>query len=113
MSHTGSGDLPGVGARLRTAREDAGLSQGQAAKLLGVSRPAISELEAETRKLSAGELKRLAKIYRTSVDWLLGTPTNEPDQVRIAARHLERLTPADREIILRLARSLNRSTRSE
>ncbi len=113
MTRMVSDDLPGVGMRLRAAREDAGLSQGQAAELLGLSRPAISELEGETRKLSAGELKRVAKVYRVSIDWLLGTSSSQPDRVRIAARHLERLTPADREIVLRLVRSLQRSTKSE
>ena len=32
-----------IAGRIRIARENAGLSQGQAAKLLGVARPTITE----------------------------------------------------------------------
>ena len=37
-----------VAERLRLAREQAGLSQGQVARLLGKHRPTISEIEAGT-----------------------------------------------------------------
>ena len=47
-----------IANRIRTARENAGLSQGQAAKLLGFQRPTISEIEAGRRRVTAVELAR-------------------------------------------------------
>ena len=38
-----------IASRLRSAREMAGLSQGQVAKMLGMHRPTISEIEAGRR----------------------------------------------------------------
>src|SRR6266487_1109678 len=75
-------DLPGLGQRLRHAREDAGLSQAQAAKLLGLHRPAITEIEAESRKVSAGELRNFASLYHVSTSWLLGEPTQVNEQLK-------------------------------
>ena len=49
-----------IGARLRQARELAGLSQGQVAKLMSLHRPAVSEMEAGRRRVSAEELKQMA-----------------------------------------------------
>ena len=57
-------DLPGVGERLREAREAAGLSQAQAAHLMDMHRPTVTEIENETRKVSAGELKQFADEFR-------------------------------------------------
>ena len=53
--------------RLRAAREAAGLSQGQVAKLMDMHRPSISEMEAGKRRITAEELARLADLYDTKV----------------------------------------------
>ena len=60
-----------VAERLRLAREQAGLSQGQVARLLGKHRPTISEIEAGRRSVSAEELGVFADIYEVSATWLL------------------------------------------
>ena len=52
--------------RLRIAREHAGLSQGQVAKLMDYHRPTISEIEAGRRKVSAQELTRFSKLCTQS-----------------------------------------------
>lgn len=101
-------DLPGLGERLKQAREDAGLSQGQAAQLLGLHRPAITEIEAENRKVSAGELKNLAHLYHVSVEWLLGEPTRSDERLKMAARKLEGLKGKDLEAIERIIDSFRR-----
>ena len=49
-----------IASRLKIAREMAGLSQNQVAKMLGMKRPAISEIEAGRRKVSADEIAQLA-----------------------------------------------------
>ena len=56
-----------IAERLRSAREVAGLTQGQAAKLLGLHRPTVSEIEAGRRKVSAEELGQFGDIYGTVV----------------------------------------------
>lgn len=80
-------DLPGLGERLRKARVAAGLSQGQVAKLLKMHRPAITDMESESRKVTAGELARFAEVYKVSLEWLTGTETQN-SKVKMAARKL-------------------------
>ena len=61
--------------RLREARETAGLSQGEVARLLGYHRPTVSEIEAGRRRVAAIEVPVFAKTYGVSVGWLLGLTT--------------------------------------
>ena len=58
--------------RLREARKLAGLSQGQAARILDMHRPTISEIEAGNRSVSAEELARFADVYNVGIAWLFG-----------------------------------------
>jgi transcriptional regulator with XRE-family HTH domain len=101
-------DLPGLGQRLRQAREDAGLSQAQAAKLLGMHRPAISEIETEGRKVSAGELRNFGLLYHVSTAWLLGEPLQVNEQLKMAARNLASLKAKDLETVMRVIDSFRR-----
>lgn len=95
--------------RLREARETAGLSQFQAAKLLGMHRPTISNIEAGDRKVSAGELKDFARIYKVSTEWLLGEPVQQNSRVKLAARKLSGLQDKDLETVMRIIDSLRRN----
>ena len=52
--------------RLREARERAGFTQEDAAKALGLVRPAISQIEAGKRKVSSIELIALSRLYGRS-----------------------------------------------
>jgi transcriptional regulator with XRE-family HTH domain len=93
-----------ISARARTARENSGLSQGQAAKKLGLSRPSLTESEAGRRKISAAELTAMAAIYGVSVSWLAceGAEESDPDRDRIelAARDLAKLKKEDLESVM-------------
>jgi transcriptional regulator with XRE-family HTH domain len=100
-----------IAARLRAARELAGLSQGQSAKLLGLQRPSLTEAEAGNRKVSAVELSELARIYDVSIGWLAGADDEGGDDVdsakiRLAARELTKLRYDDRDRIMQLIKSL-------
>ena len=108
MGGVKSNDLPGIGERLRYAREATGLSQGQVAKLMGLHRPAISEMESERRKVSAGELKELARYYKVSVEWLTGEPVERNQKLKIAARKLSGLRDEDVDMVMRIVDSLHR-----
>ena len=95
-----------IGQRLRTAREIAGLSQAQVAKMLSLHRPSVSEMEAGRRKVSAEELVKLAEIYDVDISWLSGAKQdetgNESDKLKLAARELNKLKPKDYERVLKL-----------
>ena len=99
-----------IAQRLRTAREHAGLSQGQVARMLGLNRPAISEMEAGRRKVSAEELSHLAKIYDVSLSWLTRDSPEVPDPaVELAARELAKLKKNDLDNVLQLLRTLRKT----
>lgn len=96
--------MSSVSERLRIAREQAGLSQGQVARLLDMHRPTITEIEAGRRKVSAEELAVFARTYEVSVEWLSGTdPADEgtTDKVRLAARELTKLKDEDLDHVLK------------
>lgn len=99
-----------VGSRLRLAREQAGLSQGQVASLIDMHRPTVSEIEAGRRRVSAEELAQFARIYEVSLDWLTGTEGEQVgvdnDRVMLAARELAKLKEEDLNKVLRLLASL-------
>lgn len=98
-----------VASRLRTAREMAGLSQAQVAKILGLHRPSVSEMEAGRRKVSVDELTKLAKIYSVDMEWLAGfTPDAKggDERIRFAARQLAKLKSDDLDKVLNLLQAL-------
>jgi transcriptional regulator with XRE-family HTH domain len=95
-----------IAARLRAARELAGLSQGQVAKLMKLHRETITEIEARRRRVSADELVEFARHYRTSVGWLTGEEAAvvdpRDDRIRLAARELGKLSQDDLDRVLRV-----------
>lgn len=97
--------------RIRLAREDAGLTQGQLAKMLGVSRPTVSDIEAGRRKVSAEELGKMADLFGVSTEWLLGRDQSADmsQDLLLAARHLEKLSAGDLQRVLDLLRRVKGS----
>ncbi len=99
-----------IAARLVLARKQAGLTQGQVAAIMELSRPSISEMEAGRRNVTAPELAKLAEIYGVSVGWLSCAGTEKPDAVRdrvqLAARQLGKLKPGDFEKVINLLEAL-------
>ena len=101
--------MTAVAGRLRLAREQAGLSQGQVARMLDKHRPTISEIEAGRRRVSAEEIGMFADIYQVSTGWLLGREGDSDeldDRVQLAARELGKLRTEDLERVLRLLASM-------
>jgi transcriptional regulator with XRE-family HTH domain len=103
-------DKMAIAARLRAAREAAGLSQGQVAKLMDMHRPTISEMEAGNRRVSVDELAKLADLYDTKVAWLLGEAPERAEhddpKLQLAARELGKLKPDDLDRLLKLIAAL-------
>jgi transcriptional regulator with XRE-family HTH domain len=109
-----------IARRIRAAREDAGLSQGQAAKQLQMHRPTISEIEAGRRRVSAEELKQFAALYRVSSGWLMAEPESDTsdefgysEEVQVAARELSRMKPEDLTHVLNVLRSIRTKQKPE
>ncbi len=99
-----------MAARLRAARNNAGLSQGQVAKLLGLQRPAISEIEAGRRKVSAAELAQLGEIYDISPSWVTTGQSEIGDpSIELAARELKKLSKEDLDRLMQLLRTLRKA----
>ena len=99
-----------LAARLRAAREQAGLSQGQAAKQLGWQRPTISEIEAGRRRVATEELNRFAGLYGVSASWLMRDEPEVADPaVELAARELAKLKQEDFDSVLELLRTLRKA----
>jgi transcriptional regulator with XRE-family HTH domain len=58
-------------ARLKSAREDAGLTQVQVAEKLKKPQSYVSKVEAGERRLDPIELSRFAKLYGKSVSYFV------------------------------------------
>jgi len=57
--------------RLRQARESIGLSQVDAAHMLGKTQSYLSKLEDGQRRIDVIQLKSFAKIYKKHIDFFL------------------------------------------
>lgn len=92
--------------RLRLARENAGLSQTQAAQLLDMRRPSIVEIEKGRRRVTADELRRFSAIYKVPLSWVAcaeaGESDEESERVELAARELSKLRKEDLNRVLDL-----------
>lgn len=98
-----------IAERLRAAREQSGLSQGQAANLLNLQRPTISEIEAGRRRVTAEEIGRFAEIYDVNAQWLIDNTAAVADpKVELAARELGKLKSDDLDMVLRLLRTMRK-----
>jgi Zn-dependent peptidase ImmA (M78 family)/transcriptional regulator with XRE-family HTH domain len=60
-----------VGERLRIARENAGITQKDAADAINIARTTLVAIEQGQRRIRIDELQALAKLYGTSVNALL------------------------------------------
>jgi len=98
--------------RLRQAREYLGISQEEVANALGISRPAVTNLEAGARKVEATELSAMARLYHRTVDYLLTgrDPVPQfPEQLTFLARAIKGLSDQDLGEVARFASFLQQS----
>ncbi len=103
-----------LGDRLRHSREYLGLSQSEVAAVLGISRPAISQIEAGRRKVSTLELAKLARLFGRPYEYFLGeVPEPVEDETSQALFRAARdLTDDDRRQVLRFAEFLRNAGRA-
>jgi transcriptional regulator with XRE-family HTH domain len=98
-----------LGARLREIREYLGISQQSVAVATGIPRTAVSDIERGRRKVDSLELRKLSKLYRYPVSYLLGesgADEGEAAPVSALARVFDELTDQDRQEVLRFAEYL-------
>ncbi len=99
-----------IASRIRDARRLAGLSQGQVAKMLGLHRPSVTEMEAGNRAVTAEEISKLAEIFEVEVVWLLGGGSGQleahDDRLQLAARELQKLKTEDLSRLLSILASM-------
>lgn len=95
-----------IGVRLKEAREYVGLLQEEVASALGIPRASVSALESGKRRVTGLEVRRLARIYRKPVGWLLGDDDIELSDAEPLFRATESLSARDRDQVLRFAEFL-------
>ncbi|MCI9274281.1 MAG: helix-turn-helix transcriptional regulator [Clostridiales bacterium] len=85
-----------LGLRLQELRRRKGMSQSQAARRLGISGAAISSYECNIRTPNAEMLVRMALLYNTTIDYIMGLEKRESprhpissDERRLAAQLLD------------------------
>jgi len=76
-----------IGQRLKKLREEKDLTQAQVAKILGVSRTTYTQYETGKSEPDLATVSKLAEIYETSVDFLLGKTDISTPIETIAAHH--------------------------
>lgn len=79
-----------TGKRIKALRDQLGISQQRLAEMLGVSRPTVSQIENEERKLSVDELVRVSEILNLPVENLLN-PARSPAVVLLERRKRSRV----------------------
>lgn len=95
-----------LGARLKESREYIGLLQEEVATALRIPRTSVHALEAGKRKVTGLELRRLARLYRRPVGWLLGEKDVDLNDAEPLFRAAAALSETDREQVLRFAEFL-------
>lgn len=95
-----------LGARLKESREFLGLLQEDVATALGIPRTSVHAIEAGKRKVTGLELRRLARLYRRPVGWLLGDEEIELNDAEPLFRAAAALSESDRDQVLRFAEFL-------
>jgi transcriptional regulator with XRE-family HTH domain len=95
-----------TGARLREAREYVGLRQEHVADALGIPRASVSAIESGKRRVTSLELRRLARLYRRSVAWMVGEEESPTEIQGALFRAAAELSDDDREQVLRFAQFL-------
>lgn len=95
-----------VGTRLREARDLLALTQAQVAGALGIPRTSVQAMEAGQRKVTGLELRRLSRLYRRPVTWLLGEEEHTGEETAALYRATRDLTDEDKDQVLRFAEFL-------
>jgi len=81
-----------IGQKIRKLRENLGISQQRLAELLGVSRPTISQIEREERRISIDEIIKLSEIFNVSIESLINIE-KEPEIILEKNKKITKVKP--------------------
>lgn len=95
-----------LGRRLKELREYLGLPQQFVTAATGIPRSAVSEIERGNRKVDSLELRKLAKVYKTSVARLLSEDPEMTPSFEALGRTLAGMSEQDQAEVLRFAEYL-------
>ncbi len=101
-----------IGFRIRAARQERGLTQGELAAQIGVSRSAVAQWETGRAGQVTGNLARIANVLGVGVEFLMHGAAERAANEAATADELAMLrlyracSPEDRQILLRTARRL-------
>jgi transcriptional regulator with XRE-family HTH domain len=96
-----------LASRLREEREYLGMNQDQVAAALSLPRAAVSAFETGRRKVSSAELAKLARLYGTTPDRLLGADGVVDERATRLFRATKNLSDHDKDQVLRFVEFLN------
>lgn len=96
-----------VGKRLKAAREYLGYTQEEVAKLIGMGRNTIINLENGSRSLKIEEAESFCKLFGITMNDLTKTNYSENQETVLFARGFENLTVKDKQEILNLIKFKN------
>lgn len=93
-----------IGQRLKKLREEKDLTQAQVAKILGVSRTTYTQYETGKSEPDLATVSKLAEIYETSVDFLLGktdipTPIETNETRNTTIKRVTQALSSDTELL--------------
>ena len=92
---------------LKGLRARKGISQIDLAKNFGLSQPTIASWESGRTEPSTDMLKRLARYFGVTTDYLLGNETSaEPVEKDDAVRMYRQLPAADKDMVARMIAAL-------
>jgi transcriptional regulator with XRE-family HTH domain len=80
-----------LGQKIRTAREEKGLSQEDLAMEIGLDQRGVSQLESGKRRLSVSELPSLAKALEVPIMYFFDEETNATDLDAILLKEFHQL----------------------
>lgn len=81
--------LKQLGANLKAARTNRGLTQSQVAEYLCIDQTTLSKIESGTRTIGASMLDKLAALYFCTVDQLLGESPLPMQKVAFRSKNLQ------------------------
>ena len=98
-------------SRIRTLRQQAGMSQQALGNLLGLSAVSVGKWERGQTQPDISALTRMADIFGTTIDDLCGhdaplSPAAEDENVHVMTRAFRQLTPDEQEKYLAVGRAL-------
>lgn len=75
--------IMGLGANIRTLREQRSIKQQEIADLIGMHRSNYSKIETEQREISVSALDKVASFFNVSIDQLVHLDGELPQEVEI------------------------------